>query len=1072
MLRILTCLELYNHAEFYAYHPRYKEEWKSPGCSFKKEDSIFTVSLSEETTLKYYNLVNKALNDRRMCVKKEAEFICSLGEWTSFVCILALSSVVNVRIYSYYPRAGDETYRHLFSCKILPRSSTQIKGNVHLLWSRDGNLDNTPRARYSPNHFVPIFVTSTTLNSKISEPLTACISHTKYEGNKSSSAVKNDKEKHKKANSKPSILSSFSSKGTSDSLCPRSTDDTDAIPQSDTRDSQLSLKRQMTDLPSQEISKKSAKGKPDSLPANTTDNTDTVSKSVAGHAQLPMKRQMTDLQAQDIFKKSKTLVRGQPICNLDEVNKNDIGLCVFTGRQFTDTELYHFLSSIWKPPIAFEFPVTIESGKNRKFSSSWLQLYPWLAYSKYVDGCYCIVCALFAQRANQLGSNKLTKLSKEPLTYWTSASSKLKDHQEKSPVHRDCVVLMNHFQQRMKNEIVANKVAQERIKKNREKLNVILDTIVLCGQQDFPLRGHRDESKYYEKQGDNPGNFQALLDYRRRGGDKILEEHFQNCPKNATYHSKTVQNELIECTGAFIVDKIVEEINTSGLFSVLADEVADVSNKEQMALVLRYVDRTGNIMERFIKFVHLNQGTTGRVIADTIKDELRSLGLNLDQCRGQAYDGAGNMSGRYIGAAKLFQDDYPLALYVHCASHRLNLCVAQSCKLLLIKNLFSVMKRVHDFFDWPKRQTILIDTVKEFYPETKQLKVLDVCRTRWVQRVDALNIFESLYEGIFLTLEKIKENVDNTWHSDALTDAEGLFDSISSFKFIVSLVIAQKALGYTRSATVLLQDRAIDIVKGYHEVDLLKATIQHVRKNINEYHSAWFAKAESLASKVGATPSFPRTSGRQTLRENPPANNAEEYYRRALSIPLYDHLLQELDIRFDRSSHSIVKGFVIVPELLLKCVKENGKGAWKKDFKEFANSYKTDLPPFYDIDIEMDIWEMYWSTKHVGVIPARIATTLKTAYERKVTFPAIYRCLCILATIPVTTCECERCISALRRQKTYLRSTLGQDRLNGLAAMLIHRDMEIDFEKVITRFANMHPRRMTLANVLDTDVSK
>ena len=198
---------------------------------------------------------------------------------------------------------------------------------------------------------------------------------------------------------------------------------------------------------------------------------------------------------------------------------------------------------------------------------------------------------------------------------------------------------MNHVQQRMKNEIVAvdvlaNKVTQERIKRNRKKLNVILDTIVLCSQQDFPLRGHRDDSKYYEKHGHNPGNFQALLDYRRRGGDKILE-HFQNCPQNATYPSKTGQNELIECTGAFIVDKIVEEINTSGLFSVLADEVADVSNKGQMALVLRYVDRTRNIMERSIKFVHLNQGTTGRVIADTIKDELRSLGLNLDQCRGQ-----------------------------------------------------------------------------------------------------------------------------------------------------------------------------------------------------------------------------------------------------------------------------------------------------------------------------------------------------------------------------------------------------------------------------------------------------
>ena len=96
---------------------------------------------------------------------------------------------------------------------------------------------------------------------------------------------------------------------------------------------------------------------------------------------------------------------------------------------------------------------------------------------------------------------------------------------------------------------------------------------------------------------------------------------------------------------------------------------------------------------------------------------------------------------------------------------------------------------------------------------------------------------------------------------------------------------------------------------------------------------------------------------------------------------------------------------------------------------------------------------MYWSTKHLGVIPDRIAATLMTAYERKVTFPAIYRCLCILATISVTTCECERCIFALRQQKTYLCSTLGQDHLNGLAAMLIHCDNEIDFAEVITHFA-------------------
>ena len=46
----------------------------------EKNTAFFTVFLSQETTLKYYNLVNKATDDRKMCVKKEADLVCSLGE--------------------------------------------------------------------------------------------------------------------------------------------------------------------------------------------------------------------------------------------------------------------------------------------------------------------------------------------------------------------------------------------------------------------------------------------------------------------------------------------------------------------------------------------------------------------------------------------------------------------------------------------------------------------------------------------------------------------------------------------------------------------------------------------------------------------------------------------------------------------------------------------------------------------------------------------------------------------------------------------------------------------------------
>ena len=58
-----------------------------------------------------------------------------------------------------------------------------------------------------------------------------------------------------------------------------------------------------------------------------------------------------------------------------------------------------------------------------------------------------------------------------------------------------------------------------------------------------------------------------------------------------------------------------------------------------------------------------------------------------------------------------------------------------------------------------------------------------------------------------------------------------------------------------------------------------------------------------------------------------------------------------------------------------------------------------------------------------------------------------------------------RSISTLRNLKTYLRKTMVQDRLNGLELMHAHREMELDLEKIIDLFANLHPRRMRMENI-------
>ena len=97
-------------------------------------------------------------------------------------------------------------------------------------------------------------------------------------------------------------------------------------------------------------------------------------------------------------------------------------------------------------------------------------------------------------------------------------------------------------------------------------------------------------------------------------------------------------------------------------------------------------------------------------------------------------------------------------------------------------------------------------------------------------------------------------------------------------------------------------------------------------------------------------------------------------------------------------------------------------------------------------------------------VPSNISTTL---IETTPDFPLnIYSLLTTLAVLPVTSCEAERCISCLRRLKTYLRSSMRQDHLTGLALLHIH-DIPIDIDQVIEEFALLHPSPMKLTNILN-----
>ena len=220
----------------------------------------------------------------------------------------------------------------------------------------------------------------------------------------------------------------------------------------------------------------------------------------------------------------------------------------------------------------------------------------------------------------------------------------------------------------------------------------------------------------------NLGNFRELLAFRVESGDTLLEEHLATAPRNALYTSNTVQNELIKVIGKWFQDRILRDIQKgSKVLSIIADEARGCSNKEQMPLIVRYVDNKHNIIESFLCFIECEHGTSGSQLATLIESTCVEIGLDMSMCRGQGYDGAGNMSGKCVGAAKLLRDKYPKAYYLHSASHRLNLCIVHLLQLTSISNMFSVITSLANFFNFsPNRQKCLEDNVAKYTTDTSK----------------------------------------------------------------------------------------------------------------------------------------------------------------------------------------------------------------------------------------------------------------------------------------------------------------------------------------------------------------
>lgn len=565
--------------------------------------------------------------------------------------------------------------------------------------------------------------------------------------------------------------------------------------------------------------------------------------------------------------------------------------------QLNDARKYQLLTQPWTPDPSFDFP---RSGpKNLQFKYQWLQRWKWLAYSPSNDGVLCKYCCLFAGAGAGKGSQDLGILVKRPFSNWNKAAETFNSH-ENHGYHRRCREAADFFRGTMEKEVQpvdlqVDTAASRLIEENRSALRPIISTVLFCGRQGLALRGDNDSGPVsLTEPSTNDGNFRALLRFRVQSGDETLRKHLEGAARNATYVSSIIQNEIITMCNKIMLKKIVDRVNKAQCFSVLADETTDVSTQQQMSLIARYIDSmSGEVREDFLQFEAVTNAK-GAALADTIISSLEKYGVKTEYMRGQGYDGAAAMSGEFEGTQAHIRENFPLAHYVHCASHVFNLAVCDACDITHVRNTIGTAKTIYSFFNTPKRQQALHSVFKERFPEKKEKRLKQLCATRWVEKHEAMITLHEIISPVCAALEDIGKWSDR----DASSSATSLLAAIRTTTFLVTLVVLAKVMGSSLVLSRDLQSTQLDLPTAITDATNLRSTLQEWRANAQEEFPQIFAEVEEIAADIGAAVEMPRTTRRQTLRDNVPADTKEEYFRRVVYVPFLDNFLTQLEVRF------------------------------------------------------------------------------------------------------------------------------------------------------------------------------
>ncbi|GKB11402.1 zinc finger MYM-type protein 1-like protein [Tanacetum coccineum] len=611
-----------------------------------------------------------------------------------------------------------------------------------------------------------------------------------------------------------------------------------------------------------------------------------------------------------------------------------------------------------------------------------------------------------------------------------------------------------------------NKELQELIKKDtthwKEVLIRIIAVVKCLAEYDVPFRGS-NEKLYKMSNGNFLGIIQMIAEF-----DPVMKEHFRRIKDKEThYHylSQKIQNELIEMLASEIKNEIIKKIKEAKYYSVILDCTPDVIRQEQRkTLIIRCVDVSSSpikVEEFFLEFLVV-EDTSGLGIFNVLQNVLMSLDLDINHVRGHGYDNGSNMKGKHQGVQKRLLDINPRAFYMPCGFSIVpKFSVSDMGRInFLEKNaklFFGTCQTIYTVFSSSTKQwSVLLEYINE-------LTLKSLCATRWESHIESVKAIKTQLPQIKESLKKLaKVSEDGKLCRDALSLVNGEF---SSFDFVLSLVIWYDILFRINLVSKKLQSNEMLIDVALKNLKGLVSYFENYRET--GYENA-ISQAEQIAETIRVEPEFPvkRTPYRKKHFDEIPntereQQSAKENFRTDYFLILVDMALTQLNSRFEQMKYfESIFGFMFDASKLFYLDDTNLKECCSNLESALTNDKDCDIDG-NDLFMELQILQdMLPNGAYEGERPWTSIQIMEFTKKMDM-LPNVLLAYKILSTISVTVASAERSFSKLKILKSYMRSTMSQERLHVLAIVSIESSFlaNLDYDKIIDVFASRNVRR-------------